>query len=102
MEIKLLEEIVSGKRKYFLDGKTKDLKQRISYLKTLRYNLLQYKNDFYNAFRADFNKPELEVASTELGMVLSEIDFLIKKATNIYCLEKSKQELLIGNQKAIF
>lgn len=99
MEIKLLEEIVSGKRKYFLDGKTKDLKQRISYLKTLRYNLLQYKNDFYNAFRADFNKPELEVASTELGMVLSEIDFLIKKGYKYLLPRKVKTGIINRKSK---
>ena len=41
--------------------------------------MVLYKNEFYDAFKADFNKSSLEVATTELGQVIKECDFLIKK-----------------------
>lgn len=78
MEIKLVEEIVKAKREFFLKGNTKDIKTRIKWVRKIRDNLVLYKNDFYDAFKADFNKPPVEVATTELGQVIKECDFLIK------------------------
>ena len=79
MEIKLIEDIVKAKREFFFKGNTKDLKTRIKWVKQIRDNLVLYKNEFYDAFKADFNKSSVEVATTELGQVIKECDFLIKK-----------------------
>ncbi len=79
MEIKLIEDIVKAKREFFFKGNTKDLKTRIKRVKQIRDNLVLYKNEFYDAFKADFNKSSFEVATTELGQVIKECDFLIKK-----------------------
>ena len=78
MDIRLLQEIVNAKREYFLAGNTKNINERIKWVKLIRDNLVLYKNDFYDAFKADFNKPAYEVASTELGQVIKECDFLMK------------------------
>ena len=79
MEISLINKIVAAKRNYFLSGKTKNFEERLKWVKAIKRNLIAYKRDFYNAFKADFNKSAYEVASTELGQVINECNFLIKK-----------------------
>ena len=83
MEIKLIEDIVKAKREFFFKGNTKDLKTRIKRVKQIRDNLVLYKNEFYDAFKADFNKSSFEVATTELGQVIKECDFLIKNGKEL-------------------
>lgn len=55
-----------------------DCKKRIKVLKKLYDNILLLKHDIYDALKADLNKSEIESHTTEVGMVLSEISYMIK------------------------
>lgn len=101
MDFKLLQEVVSAKREFFLAGNTKDINLRIKWVKLIRDNLVLYKNDFYDAFKADFNKPAYEVASTELGQVIKECDFLIKKGKELLKPERVKTGFINRKSKGI-
>lgn len=90
MELKLLQEIVNAKRDYFLKGNTKNIDLRIKWVKLIRDNLIRYKDDFYEAFRADFNKPAFEVTTTELGQVIHECNYLLKHGKHELKPEKVK------------
>ena len=43
MDFKLLQEVVSAKREFFLAGNTKDINLRIKWVKLIRDNLVLYK-----------------------------------------------------------
>ena len=101
MDIRLLQEIVIAKREYFLSGNTKNINERIKWVKLIRDNLVLYKNDFYDAFKADFNKPAYEVASTELGQVIKECDFLIKKGKEFLHPERVKTGFINRKSKGL-
>ena len=90
MDVKIIQEIVDIKRKYFLSGKTRNIQDRIKWVKQIKDNLILYKNDIYDAFKADFNKPAYEVATTELGQVIKECDFLLKHGEEYLFPEKVK------------
>lgn len=101
MDIRLLQEILIAKREYFLAGNTKNINERIKWVKLIRDNLVLYKNDFYDAFKADFNKPAYEVASTELGQVIKECDFLIKKGKEFLRPERVKTGFINRKSKGL-
>lgn len=55
-----------------------DYKKRIKALKKLYANILILQGEIYAALKADLNKGETESRTTEVGMVLSEITYMIK------------------------
>ena len=73
-----IQDIVKGQREYFNTHVTFDLNNRICTLKKIKSRLLEYKDKIYDAFRTDLNKSEFDVDATELGLLLHEIDFMIK------------------------
>ena len=101
MNVKLIQEIVNAKREFFLAGNTRDINNRLKWIKKIRDNLVQYKNDFYDAFKADFNKPAYEVASTELGQVIKECDFLIKNGKELIKPERVKTGFINRKSKGV-
>lgn len=81
-------KVVESQRKFFNTGATFDVEFRIATLKKIRTALLENKDKIYDAFLTDFNKCEFDVDMTELGMVLHELDYMIK---NIKRLSKPKR-----------
>ena len=73
-----MKEILQKQREYFNTFETYDIKFRIQQLKNLRDKILEKKEDLFAAFKEDMNKSEFEVVSTELGLVMNEINYLIK------------------------
>ncbi len=73
-----ISKVVESQRKFFSTGATLDVDFRISTLKKIKSALLDNKDKIYDAFLSDFNKCEFDVDMTELGMVLKEIDYMIK------------------------
>ena len=78
MEIKEIETIVNNQRNYFYEGETLSYKFRINALKTLRKSLIDNKDLIYKAFIDDFNKSRFDVLTTEFGLSIEEIDYMIK------------------------
>ncbi|WP_188622222.1 aldehyde dehydrogenase [Caldalkalibacillus thermarum] len=60
-------------------GKTKDLNFRLEALQRLRQAIASREQDLLTALKADLNKPELEAYATEIGIILSEIRFVLKR-----------------------
>lgn len=76
-------EILARQREYFNSNQTLNLHFRREQLKNLRKVILEKKEDLYAAFKEDLNKCEYDVVTTELGMAIQELDYLIK---NLYRL----------------
>ena len=65
-------------RQYFDSGKTKPFSFRKEQLQRLRQVILKHEQELYDALRADLKKSPEESWVTELGMVLSELDYIQK------------------------
>lgn len=73
-----LTKVVDDQRQFFAAQATKPIPFRINALKKLRDGIISYEEQILVALKQDLNKAEFESYMTELGMVLNELQFLIK------------------------
>lgn len=71
-------DIIKRQRQYFSSGKMRDYKERKKSLLKLRKNILEMKDEIFEALRMDLGKGECESYMTEVGLSLSEIRFMLK------------------------
>jgi len=90
----LIQDIVKNQREYYLSGETLNIDFRLAQLKKLRLSLLQNQQDVYDAFMADYNKCEFDVVSTELGLVISEIDYMLAHLKKLVKPRKVRSNLI--------
>src|SRR5574344_2419205 len=74
----MIEEIVNKQREYFYSGATLPLEVRKANLRKIKDLLIKYQDKFYVAFELDYNKGKFDVLSTEILLVLDEIEYHIK------------------------
>lgn len=70
--------LVESQRKYVATHVTKDLKFRIEMLKKIKASIIANEKNIISALEKDLRKSEFEAYSTEIGIVLEEIDFHLK------------------------
>lgn len=85
-----LQEVLKKQREFFSEGVTKDLAFRKRALLALRRALNKYEEEIYEALESDLGKSPFETYETELGMVYSEISYMLK---NMKCLARPKHFL---------
>ena len=73
-----LSFLVDSQRAYFKSGKTLPVTARISALSALRKALLSHEQEIYAALQQDLGKSQAETYMCELGMVLSELSYMIR------------------------
>jgi aldehyde dehydrogenase (NAD+) len=73
-----ITEIVSQQRRFFASGTTKSVEFRIEQLKKLKQVIQQSAESIFTALKADLNKPIFEAYSSEIGIIVSEIDYILK------------------------
>ena len=78
MEESVLYSILEGQKEYFKTGVTLSYAFRKQMLKKLYDGVLKYKDRVINALKSDLGKSETEAYMCEVGLVLSEITYLIK------------------------
>ncbi len=83
-----IDKILEAQRAYFDSGKTLSVSFRIEMLKKLRNEISANINEIYNAIKTDLGKSGFESYMCEVGMVLSEIGYMIK---NVKKLAKDKR-----------
>lgn len=76
--MKDIDLILNLQREYFKKQETFPIDFRISKLEKLKNVLLENEDKILNSLKEDLNKSFFEGYSTELGLVLSEISFMIK------------------------
>ena len=82
------QQVFDKQRAFFNTGKTFDADFRLGQLKKLRQSILDYAQDLVVAFKSDYNKCEFDVYSTELALVIKELDYFLK---NLKKLAKPKR-----------
>lgn len=90
----MITKIIDRQRDFFLKGSTLNIKFRLMNLEKLRSLILSNYDDIITAFSKEFNKSEFDVVSTEISMVISEIDFFIKNLKKLVKVKKVKSNMI--------
>nr|WP_257989752.1 aldehyde dehydrogenase [Bacillus infantis] len=72
------QELLNKQRAYFRSGETKNVSFRLQTLNTLKTLVQKHEQDILDAVKQDLNKSELEAKRAEVGLVISEIDFMLE------------------------
>ena len=64
---------------FFNTGETKNTAFRLRQLKTLRQAIIEHEAKIFEALKADLRKPVVEAYSSEILIVIKEIDYAIKR-----------------------
>ena len=89
-----MEEKVLKLREFFNSGKTLDVDFRLNKLKEFRKVLLDNYDNLKEAFLKDYNKCEFDFVATELGVTISELNYLIKNLKSLSKIKKHFKEKL--------
>lgn len=73
-----LEKILTLQRNFYASGATKSLKFRMQTLITLKSAILRHEKDLSKALRQDLGKSEEESYMCEIGLTLSELNWMLK------------------------
>ena len=82
-----IQELVKEQREFFLSGTTLPIKYRINALKALKKAIIENEEKISQALQKDLGKSNTEGYMCEIGLVLSEINYMIK---NIRRFSKDK------------
>lgn len=73
----MVSEILKKQKEFFASGKTLDLSFRINALKALKKAIVAREGEILGALKKDLSKSNFEGYMTEVGMVYSEIGFML-------------------------
>ena len=73
-----ISDTMARQRLFFQSGQTRNVDFRISQLRALKQGIQANEHSILAAVKCDMNRPELEGYVSEIGTVLSEIDWTIK------------------------
>jgi len=73
-----IAEIVTKQRQYFATGITQSLDYRLSQLKLLKQVIQGHQNEIITALQQDLGKPKFEAYTSEVLILLEEINFVLK------------------------
>ena len=82
-----IQELVKKQRQFFFSGKTLPLEYRIKALKSLKKVIIENEDKIAQAIKKDLGKSNTEGFMCEIGLVLSEINYMIR---NIRSFAKDK------------
>lgn len=88
MNEKKIDEILASQRKYFQSGATLSVDFRVEMLKKLYNTIKKYETEIEKALTRDLGKSEFEGFMCEVGLVLTEISYMIKH-TRKFAKEKT-------------
>lgn len=78
MELQEMKALLEQQRRYFQSGRTLPTGSRIESLHSLKRAIQDNEEPIYAALKADLGKSQAESYMTEVGMVYSEIDYMIR------------------------
>lgn len=89
-----IKSLVKSQRDFFITGQTRDLDFRIRALKTLETMIAENEEKIYQALYDDLSKSKTEAYTTEIGLVLEEIDYFIKNLPKLAKRKRVRTPLL--------
>ena len=73
------ESLCRSQRAYFMDGQTRSVEFRIRQCETLRMAVLEYEPRILAAIGKDMRRPETEAYTSEVMMIVNEIDHALRE-----------------------
>ena len=73
-----IQELVAKQRKFFLSGNTLPIEYRIRALKLLEKTIIENEDKIAHALKKDLGKSQIEGYMCEIGLVLSEITYMLR------------------------
>jgi len=92
--VNTVQNIISDQKIYFNTQKTKDVSSRLMHLKALKSEIISKEQAIYDALKLDFKKSEFESFISEFGIVISQLNLVIKNLTNWVKPEGVKSSIL--------
>ena len=89
-----IPNIISAQKIFFNAQKTKNVSSRLMYLKALKSEIISKEQAVYDALKLDFKKSEFESFISEFGIVISQLNLVIKNLTNWVKPESVKSSIL--------
>lgn len=85
MDKTTIKALINNQRNYFYSGSTLDISNRIAALKKLKSCIIHYENRINKALKKDLGKSSVESFMCETGLVISEINYMIKNIRRFSC-----------------
>ena len=76
--VNYIDNILDNQRKYYSSGITRKEKFILRQLNTLKKAIIEYEDIILEALKKDLNKSKFEAYETEVGIIISEINYAIK------------------------
>jgi aldehyde dehydrogenase (NAD+) len=92
--VTVIPTILTGQRAFLATGQTRSLDWRLTALKKLKAAILRYESELIAALEQDLRKPLMESYTSELGMVIDEINFALKNLKKWARPQRVKANLL--------
>ncbi|KYD03970.1 aldehyde dehydrogenase [Bacillus atrophaeus] len=97
-----IPSIISRHQAFFTAGHTRPIKARLDALRNIKQAIKTYEADVLSALYQDLHKSEHEAYTTEIGIVLKEISFVMKRLRKWAKPKKVKTPLThIGSQSVM-
>lgn len=93
MTIETIDQVLESQRIFFESGKTLNVKFRIQMLKNLRDSIKNNENLILESLKSDLGKSNFEGYMCEVGLVLSEISYMIKHVRKFAKVKRVKTPL---------
>ena len=74
-----IQDLLNEQKEFFRAGTTKETDFRISALKSLRKEIVAREKEIYKCLYLDLKKPDFEIYGSEISIVKSELNLMIKK-----------------------
>lgn len=74
----IIKDITASLKNFFNTNSTKDVNFRLKQLKALKDAIKLYEPEMFQALKNDLRKPDFEIYTSEIGIILKEIDYAIK------------------------
>lgn len=87
-------KMINTQREFFNKGQTRDLDFRLRQLKKLKDVINKYEGSIIESLKKDLGKSLFDSYTTEIGFVISDIDFMVKKLRSFASPQKVKTPML--------
>ncbi len=74
----MIDDITSNLKEFFNTNRTKDVNFRLKQLKAFKETIKHFEPEIVQALKNDLRKSDFEIYTSEIGIILKEIDYAIK------------------------
>jgi aldehyde dehydrogenase (NAD+) len=90
-----IKKILSAQKEFFASGRSRTLEYRLNALKRLKEVLIRNEQQILSALETDLKKPLLESYTSEIGMIINEINNAMRHIKKWTRPEKVRSTLLV-------